>query len=274
MNQASPLKDLAYYENRRIEKLSSGNFGPESPADDRKENKNMLYLSHTRINQNKRGRRQGTADFISPIYSGKLLVLKEKVGQKLRVFHICENSDINTLMGIEKQEKAKMRRLFSKNSDNYNLTIREEPEESKEENSIQDNQRVMSESQFNSTHEKFNDGKTTEQYTNLDTNQDIDKSNPYYRLSSVMNFSHSLPNNLADKETSELMLDLEQLERNENSGEAKAVQEKFEMRLLELDKKIKCGFCKDNYKQNHIIEFKGIYGDFVPGSYKNKGLNE
>ena len=220
LKQSSPLKDLAYYENRKFEQLNSTG-GIANQGITRKENKSMLYLSHTKIKLNKRDIRLSDDDYISPIYSGKLLVLKEKVNQMLRVFHICENSDINTLIGIEKIEKEKMRKLYNFSPEKGNLTIREEAQEegedSKEGINYRNNYDSKSDSSFNSSKEKIIEMKSTEKLTNLDTNldthQDIHRSNPYYRLSSVMNFSHTLNNNSADRETSELMLDLDQLEK-------------------------------------------------------------
>ena len=171
-----------------------------------------------------------------------------------------------------------MSKLYSRASEGDNMTIKEVTQEdnveSKDsinfEENVEEKSNVSGGSSKDSSKGLHIDLKSSE----VQSIHDIQNVNPFYKLNSVMNFSHSLTNNQADRETSELMLNLNQMERNENSGELRTSQDKFEKRLLELDKKIKCGFWKENYKQNHIIEFEGLYDGFIPGTTKNGGMKD
>jgi len=92
---------------------------------------NTLYISESNIDLNKYKNKQSRlqSEFLTQKYDGSLLVLKEKFQQKLRVFHICENNDINTLKGIETSERKISHSVLDGNSDENDIVFNQYDEE-------------------------------------------------------------------------------------------------------------------------------------------------
>lgn len=283
----SPLKNLAYYENKIRETGLSGDIVPQSPANQKVQNLSTLYISESNVELVNKNKNQ--SQLLSPIYDGSLLVLKERVNEKLKVFHICENSDINTLKGIEATEKMRGSKLAHMMADRDNSLVMNEYTEKdqytekqsnlgntneqkiidssglqeQEENLGKDDSsnvtiQLASERSGNSSEEKKAEGEGS--YSSLmDNYPQISNpaKNPYYRLSSVLNFDKRMKQLQADKDIAGVLNGLSDPQLEED----KQYQEALEKKLQEIDKKIECEFCNVNYRQNHILEIEGMFDD-------------
>ena len=88
------IKEFGYFQNIR------GSNASENDDGESKRNLpvrgSVMYVSESNINRKGLKKKLLNPELMSPVYDGSLLVLKEKCQEKLRVFHICENNDINT----------------------------------------------------------------------------------------------------------------------------------------------------------------------------------
>lgn len=219
---------------------------------------------------------------LSPSYDGTLLVLKEKVRRKLRVFHICENSDINTLKGIEETEQLRANDIESESKDNdgeedsmyLNEYTTKDPHgnipyilDSKEEEKLQilskedgSNLAIQIPSPKTSTSEEEKGRESDTSSVQKPPNALNPSKTPYYRISSVINFDKHTKHLQADKDITGVLSDLSDSHLDENPKRKEMVEKK----LQEIDKKIQCEFCTINFRQNHILEVEGIFEDEPP----------
>ena len=277
----TPLKDLAYYENKKRETMLSGDLSTGSP-NPKIQSKSTLYISESHIENLAPERENYQSEMLSPSYDGTLLVLKEKVRRKLRVFHICENSDINTLKGIEKTEQLRSHDIESELKYNdqeedsiyLNEYTEKEPQgdeiytaDSKEEEKIHiigkeggSNLAIQIPSpKTSSSEEEKGEGSNTSSVLKPPNPMNPNKT-PYYRISSVINFDKRTKQLQADKDITGVLSDLSDSRLDENPKRKEMVEKK----LQEIDKKIQCEFCNINFRQNHILEVEGIFEDEPP----------
>jgi hypothetical protein len=219
-----------------------------------------LYISESNVEMVKHGSQKINERLLSPSYDGSLLILKEKMFKKLRVYHICENTDINTLKGIEAIEQFKGSQIYfnseDHNKDNIYLAEYETKElhsDSKSKGTIQNEEVKINREEGKTessnltlqlvsdiSEDENEDRKRLEQVQHQvsDISQPAvnvnPQKNPYYRLSSVLNFVKQAKTLQADKELVGILDEMSDQELLEN----KAHRERIERKLQEIDRSI------------------------------------
>jgi len=276
--KAAPLKDLAYYANKK--KVSQFTRKKDKPID-KTQNESTLYISESNVGEVSKQKSKNSHNF-SPSYDGSLLILKEKLFKKLKVFHIWENSDISTLKGIEAIEKVKGHdvdyRLSQTHQDDICLNEYEEKEDEEEKEKSQksglqneegkngkdDAQNLTLQLESIISVESDENSKKLSENQNvmsdLSQNPALDinpNKNPYYRLSSVVNFTKQAKHLQADRGIAGVLSDMTE----PNFSRSKTSRENLEKKLQDIDRKIQWEFWAANYQHNHILEIDGMFDD-------------
>ena len=90
----------------------------ESEVDSKPNSESILYMSESKILKRKNPLAPSTKHkFKSPIFGGNLLVMKEQVKKNMKVYHICDGSDISQFKQIEEEERERISLLQSINSE-------------------------------------------------------------------------------------------------------------------------------------------------------------
>jgi hypothetical protein len=272
----SPLKDLAYYDNKRRKDLLSGNHLQSSGGgrNSRVQHGSTLYISQSHVDNIKKEVYPKFETLESPNYDGSMLVLKEKVNKKLQVFHICEKSDIYILKGIEANEQNRNNNegKIGGTEDIEEIVMKGYTEKDEEgtprKDSLQEegkkeyhNSTLQLDSELSQSSSQERDSAINSE-ANQFTPDNLNK-NPYYRLSSVLNFERKSKQLQADTGIAGVLSDMDDsstviLERS-NISENSEKKKKLEKKLQEIDNKIQCEFCNANYRQNHILEIDGMF---------------
>lgn len=97
------------------EEKKIGQFSSQSSKSNktvRAKSERILFLSEAKIlKQTNPFMPKSTMKFKSPVFTGEVYVMKEKVNRNVKVYHITDGSDISSMKQLEKEEKNRVAAL-------------------------------------------------------------------------------------------------------------------------------------------------------------------